>query len=333
MKTKISPTIVGAFVLGAMVLAIGGLLMFGGVNFFSKPQRFVVYFNESVHGLDLGSPVKLRGVRVGRVVDLNVRYDEKVAAAQIAVTCELSRNMTTDAQGVPIDVSNREELQHLVDSGLRARLDILGLATGLLFVQLDFFNPKEYPAPQRPPGEKYVAVPYVPSAISEFQNNLTDILNDLKKADFAGIGRELRGVLTSTRKQVDALDVQGLVAQWKKTGATADEFLKSAELRQTFVNLNGAVTDLRAVMQKLDAQVVPAGKELTETLVEAKTAMKSINETVGVARTFIANNSGVGSEVTSTLEQLSEAADAVKRLADFLERNPNALITGKKRSP
>ena len=67
----------GAFVIGAFALGVVALLTFGGVSIFSKPQRFVVYFNESIHGLDLGSPVKLRGVRVGRVADLNIRYDDK----------------------------------------------------------------------------------------------------------------------------------------------------------------------------------------------------------------------------------------------------------------
>ena len=72
MKTKLSPAIVGLFVLGAFALGILALLSFGGVNIFTQPQRFVVTFNETVHGLDLGSPVKLRGVRVGRVADLKI---------------------------------------------------------------------------------------------------------------------------------------------------------------------------------------------------------------------------------------------------------------------
>jgi paraquat-inducible protein B len=60
MKTKISPAFVGAFVIGAFALCIIALLSFGGIGFFSKPQRFVVYIDESIHGLDAGSPVKLR---------------------------------------------------------------------------------------------------------------------------------------------------------------------------------------------------------------------------------------------------------------------------------
>jgi paraquat-inducible protein B len=334
-KTKVSPTLVGLFVLGALGLGVVALLMFGGVSFFSKPQRFVVYFDESIHGLDLGSPVKLSGVRVGRVVDLNVRFDEskKTNKSQVAVTCELSKNMMTDGQGVPIDVSSRAELQGLVDKGLRAQLDILGLATGLLFVQLDFKDPKEYPAEPRPSGEKYVTIPYLRSAIAEFQTNLTDILNDVKKADFAGIGLELRQLLATARIQVDGLDLKGVADQWKKTGQSVQTLTESAEIKQTFVNLNGAITDLRATLAKLDSDFLPAGKELTETLAHARVALDSIDGTAVAARQFFTTNTGVGEEIAGTLEQLSEAADAVKRLADFIERNPNALLTGKKRPP
>src|SRR5256885_8902940 len=109
MKTKISPAVIGAFVIGAFALGIISLLSFGGVSFFTKPQRFLVYFDESIHGLDLGSPVKLRGVRVGRVVDLNIRYDEKNNHSVVVVTCELSKNKLADAAGAQIDVTSRAE--------------------------------------------------------------------------------------------------------------------------------------------------------------------------------------------------------------------------------
>jgi paraquat-inducible protein B len=329
-KTKVSPTVVGLFVLGALALAVAALLMFGDVSFFSKPQRFVVYFNESIHGLDLGSPLKLRGVRVGRVVGLNIRYDEATNHSVVAVVCEFSKNMITDSKGAVVDVSDRAQLQHLIDKGLRAQLGVLGLATGLLFVELDFLDPKEYPAVEPVTEVKYATVPAVQSTIAEFQANLTEILTNVKRVDFPGIGRSLQLVLDDTHRQLEGLDLKGLAAQWKKTGASFDALSQSPEIKQTFTNLNAAVTELRATIAKLDTEVVPAGKELTETLVQAKAAMESFNNAADAARKFIASHSGLGDEVVATLEQLDAAAAAVTRLADFLERNPNALLTGKK---
>jgi paraquat-inducible protein B len=330
-KTKFSPTVVGAFVLGGFALIIIGLLSFGGVSFFSKPQRFVVYFDESIHGLDLGSPVKLRGVRVGRVVDLNIRYDEKKNHSVVVVVCEFSKNMVTDTKGGLINVSERGELQNLVDRGLRAQLGVLGLATGLLFVELDFLDPKEYPADNRVTELRYTVVPAVPSAISEFQASASEILANLQKVDFAGISVELKALLVTTRRQVDGLDLKGVVAQWKTTGVAVETAATAPEIRQTFANLNAAVTDLRTLLAKLDTQVTPAGKELAETLAQAKVTLESFNAAANDARRFIAAQGGLSDDLTRTLNQLGEAAESVQRLADFIERNPNALISGKKR--
>ncbi len=331
MKTKVGPAIVGAFVIGAFVLGVIGLLAFGGVSFFSKPQRFVVYFDESVHGLDLGSPVKLSGVRVGRVVDLNVRYDKPNNHSVVGVVCELNRNMITDSKGAQVDVSSKVELQKLVDSGLRANLDVLGLATGLLFVELDFRPPGDYPPPALPFTPKYVVVPAVPSAISEFRANLTEILNDVKKIDFAGISAEFKGVLVDARKQLNALDLKATIAQWQRTGAQFEALAASPEIKQSFTNLNAAITDLRGLLAHIDSQVAPTGTELTATLSQAKTALETFNATAVTAQRFIASQSGFGDEAAMTLERLRSAAEAVQRLADFLERNPQALISGKKR--
>lgn len=331
MNTKISPAVVGAFVIGAFALGIVALLTFGGVSVFSKPQRFVVYFNESIHGLDLGSPVKLRGVRVGRVADVKIRYDEKTNSSVVAVVCEFSRDMVADSKGAVINVANRAELQTLVDHGLRAQLGVLGLATGLLFVELDFYDPKEFPVDSKVTELKYVVVPAVPSAISEFQASASEILANLKKVDFAGLGREIAALASESRKKLDGVDLKGVAEQWKKTGATIESLATTPEIKQTFTNLNLAVDDLRKVLSKVDAQVEPAGKGLTETLAQAKVAIESFNATATEARKFISTHSGLGDEVVGTLQQLNDAADAVKRLADFLERNPNALLTGKKR--
>lgn len=330
MKTKVSPAIVGAFALGAFALGIIALLAFGGVNFFSKPQRFVVYFDESIHGLDLGSPVKLRGVRVGRVADLTVRYDERKNHSVVVVTCEFSRNTLTDSKGALINVSERGELQTLIDHGLRAQLGVLGLATGLLFVELDFLNPAEYPADSRTTELKYAVVPAVRSAISEFQASASEILSKIRKIDFEGLSGELKKLLADTRRQVDGLDLKGVTAQWQRTGAAIETLATSPELKQAFANLNATLTDLRSTLAKLDGQVGATGADVHATLAKAQETLQNFNATATTLRSFINAQQGLGEGAGEAFGKLSEAADAVQRLADFLERNPNALLTGKK---
>lgn len=332
MKTKVSPAIIGTFVIGAFVLGVIALLTFGGVSFFAKPQRFVVYFDESIHGLTLGSPVKLRGVPVGRVVDLNIRYDGKNNLSVVAVVCEFSKDKLTDTKGASINVAERTELQTLVDNGLRAQLGVQGLATGLLFVELDFLNVEDYPAASPVTELKYVTVPAVKSAISEFQASASVILANLKQIDFAGLSKELKTLLADTQKQVNSVDLKGVAAQWIKTGAAVEALANSADIKQTFAMLNGTLTDLRATLAKLDQQVGGTGREIQVTLTRAQETLQSFNATAGTLRNFINAQQGLGEGAGEAFGKLSEAADAVQRLADFIERNPNALLTGKKQS-
>jgi paraquat-inducible protein B len=331
MKTKISPSLVGFFVLGAFALALIALLSFGGVNFFSKPQRFIVYFNESIHGLDLGSPVKLRGVRVGRVVDLNIRYDAAHNVNEVAVVCELSRNMIADSSGAMIDVSDKAVLTDMVDHGLRAQLGVLGLATGMLYVELNFYDPVEYPLDARPVDPRGTYIPAVPSAISEYQASLSEILSDLKKVDFAGISKEAKALLVDLRRQVNRIETKELIAEWTKAAQSVQRLSDSPELKTAIAGFGKASNDLSAVLNKLESRIEPTGQKLDEALAQAKTAIDSFNTTALSLRRFVNENQHLGDEAGQSLQKVGEAADAIQRLADFIERNPAALITGRKK--
>lgn len=332
MKTKVSPAIVGGFVIGAFALGVLALISFGGISFFSKPQRFIVFFNESVHGLDLGSAVKLRGVRVGRVVDLNIRYEATNSRSVVAVTCEFNKDLMSDAKGAGIDVGSREQLQALVDRGLRAQLSVGGLATGLLFVELDFLNPRDYPAPAGVTDARYVVVPAVQSTISESLASASEILGKLKAIDFAGISKGLLALMADVRRQLDGLDLKALADQWRRTGSQMESLaaVNGPELKAALTQLQATAGELRGTLAKLDAQIEPRGRELGETLAEARRTIAAFGETATAAKGFIAAQGGLGEDLAATLGRLNEAAEAVRLLADFLERNPNALVSGKK---
>ena len=128
--------------------------------------------------------------------------------------------------------------------------------------------------------------------------------------------REITGLLGDGRKQLAGLDLKGVAEQWKKTGQKVEEVASMPELKKTFVNLDGAITELRGVVAKIDAHVGPAGKELTETLTQAKVAVSSLNDAATATRRFLASHNGLGEEVVGTLSQLNEAAAAVREEAE-----------------
>ena len=94
-------------------------------------------------------------------------------------------------------------------------------------------------------------------------------------------------------------------------------------------NINGAVTDLRATLAKLDSAIEPTSAELAASLQQARTTLQTFNEAAATAQRFINAQTGLGSEAAHALQQLGQAAESVTRLVDYLERNPNALITGR----
>lgn len=340
--------------IGAFALGVIGLLSFGGISFFHKPQRFVVDFDESIHGLDLGSPVKLRGVRVGRVVDLSVRFDQVAKRSVVSVFCEFNRSVITDAHGVELDVSDPAAIQHLVDEGLRAQLGILGLATGLLYVELDFAEPPASPSTPAPAAarplpvaghadarpqagaapspatgaRRYVVVPALRSTLAELQVNFTELLANLKGVDLAGLSQDLRALTVSTRVQIEAL-----ATEWRGVGSSLQALLSQPEAATLLPTIDETLTELRHVLVRLDEQLDSSGQGLDAALVEARTTLESLNAASLRATQFIETNRDLGEEATLALRRLADAAAAAERLADTLSRNPNALLVGKKKEP
>ena len=330
MKTKASPAVVGAFVLGALALGLVALLSFGGFDFFAHPERFIVYFHEPTHGLDVGSMVNLSGVRVGRVKDVNVHYDAKTGESFVAVVCELNKSKIRDAQGEPFDVTVPGRLKLLVDRGLRAQLNVVSLATGVLYVELDFLDPAVHPAGPAGPASPYTVVPSVPSTTSQFQASAEEILSKVGQVDFAGLSTELKGLLVDARRQLDGLDLKSAVAQWKSTGASFQALAQSVDAARAVQDAEATMADLRQTLHRLDTQVDANGQNLQATLTHVQDSLKEFSATAVTVRRFVAAQQNLGDDANQALAKLADAADAVQRLADFLERNPNALLTGKK---
>lgn len=329
MKNKLSPTLIGVFVIGGAALLLVALLAFGGASLFTKPQRFAVFFDESVHGLDPGAPVKVRGVRVGRVADVSVRFDAAKHVSVVEVVCEVSRNVLVGPDGQRIDFSAPGQIDHLVKEGLRAELAVMGLATGLLYVELGFDEEQKYPIPPNLPQANIPVVPAVPSAIAEFTASITDLLAKLRQVDYAGISTDLKALLVSARVKVDNLELQPAVDEVKSAAVAVRILASDPKIGEAFANVNHTLGELTAMIGHFDQQVVPAGEELQRTLAEARGAMAQLNGAAAAVRSLAGPQTGIGDEAVRTLQRVGDAAEAMQRLVDFLERNPQALLSGR----
>ena len=169
MSKKANKTLIGAFVVGAVILLILSLVVFGSGKFFSRTIKYVLFFEGSVKGLAIGAPVTFKGVKIGTVKDITLVYDPHIRFAFIPVIIETEPDRI---KGAPLN-RDRKNLQFLIDTGLRAQLEIQSFLTGQLAVTLDFFPDK----PARLLGliKDYPEIPTIPSPLGELQKNIGDI--------------------------------------------------------------------------------------------------------------------------------------------------------------
>jgi len=236
MKSKLNPISVGSFVIGGVILIVIGLISFQSISLLHKPIRFVSYFDESVQGLDVGSNVKLRGVAVGRVVAISVQYDWITTLSTIKVISELNKKAITDTSGKIIQISNPWILKELITSGLRAKVDLVGI-TGLQFVQLDFLNPKEHPVnhPENS-ASPYPIIPTVHSGMSKITDNLVEIADNFRKVDFQKLSNDfsqtseaLTTCLNSITQETKGLRLRRMSSKITSAAAAVDDLASFLE--------------------------------------------------------------------------------------------------------
>jgi paraquat-inducible protein B len=196
MSKKTNKALVGAFVVGALVLLIMGLIVFSSGTLFTKTNKYVLFFEGSVKGLVVGAPVNFRGVKIGTVKEITLVYDPHNSFAFIPVIIETEPNRIKRS---PFD-RDRKNIQFLINTGLRAQLEIQSFLTGQLAVALDFFPDK----PARLLGliKDYPEIPTIPSALGELQKNIGDIPFKEISLDLQESMHSLQIVLKQSRETI-----------------------------------------------------------------------------------------------------------------------------------
>ena len=287
-----------------------------------RKTRWLLYFDGSVRGLTVGSPVEFRGIRIGQVVDINMEYDAKKQAFRIPVLIEIEQDRI-QIKG-QTDWSFRKKInEYLVAQGLRAQLKIGSLITGQLLVDLDFH-------PDAPPAKviwegRYPQLPTVPTSMEEITTSLTQLLKKLEKLPLEQIGNDLRDTVDGAKRLVNSTELQEAIMGLNNTVGQAQKFAENLnmavapELKNAVANLNATLDRTKMLAQNFDSNVVP---ELDATLQQAQSTLKSIEGSVS-------KNSPLYFELMRVLKELGGAARSIRIMADYLERHPDALIYGK----
>lgn len=344
MSKKANPTVIGGFVLGAMALVVAGVLAFGSGTLFRQAETFVSFFKGSVQGLTVGAPVSFRGVNIGKVSKILVNINPENEEIQIPVL------MTFEADRISYTGTTKFRdltIKRLIERGLRAQLVAQSLVTGQLMIELDFHPKSEIRYVGALP--EYPELPTVPSdlekllkrveeiPLEKIADSLSEILTAVKNITTSGHLDKIIENLAKVTRHLDQL-VLNLDRQVQPVSRSITDTMESAtdlvagtneRIESISQQLAAAIDQADRLLRQIQAEATGIGDAIQKT---AKTTQVTLNAaetaTHRIGR-MVASDSPLMYNLTSTLQQIATAAKALRNLAEYLERHPEALLQGK----
>lgn len=326
MSKPVNPALIGGFLVGGLALLVLALLVFGSGQIFKPKIHWVVYFDSSLNGLNVGAPVKVQGVQVGVVKSINLQLDRDRKRLMKPVVLEIEPSRLANPDGVPIDLAKinldrrKIELNQLIEAGLRARLEVQSLLTGLLFVDIDFY-------PDQPPRltglafEGAAEVPSIPPTVDEVLGSVENIIKKLGQLPLESMAQDLAGSLAELHRLVGSEDARKSQLALAKSLESTQRILAEVEKRLPGLmnNLSVAGEDVASAAHTMKSHAKPM-------MVAAENTLKSTQ----AAAENVADVTSDDAALESTLVALERAARSIRNLTDYLERHPDSLLFGKK---
>jgi paraquat-inducible protein B len=329
MNKKISPAVIGAFVLGAVALIVIAILVFGSGRLFRQTREFVLYFDNSVNGLRIGAPVKVKGVEIGSVKDIRLQLEQGREVNKIPVIIEIDLGKMTSRGATSAVAENRELLRGAIyDRGLRGQLEMESLVTGLLYVALDFFPGSPINLVQQANADyKYPEIPTVPTAFEQAKDAVTQIMNKLEEIDFKGLIASLDETADGIKRTVNSPDLEATIHSLRQTMPKLDEAV--VNIGHLAGTMNENVKSLATDLQQTSGDARLALRQAGDALKQTEETMKRAEAAATNIESLSDQDSAVNYELVKSLREVSAAARSLRSLTGYLERNPRALIFGK----
>ncbi|HEU5283622.1 MAG TPA: MlaD family protein [Burkholderiales bacterium] len=307
----------GAFVLGAVVVALAFVIGLGGGQWLRPKTVMESYFDESVQGIDVGTQVKYRGVSIGEVSRVGFTYTHY---QQNRPPAERKPYVLVEAVVKPSEFTggrggiDQDDLQPYIDNGLRVRIAAQGI-TGAYYLELDYVDPRRNPPPpiDWKPDDLYI--PSAPSPVGQIVSGAESLMRKLESANIDQVVVNLNALLGSVNHSLQAL-------QTDRVGSNAVELL--AELRETNRRLRSVVSDPGWQSLPRDAAATLSavrklveGDELALTLGQLRQSLENLNRaTVRLDRALVTPERDLPlilANLRETSENLREASDTLRR--------------------
>lgn len=326
MSKPVNKTIIGIFVVGAIVLIVMAVMLLGSGKFFKHRPKYVTYFKGSVKGLSVGSPVVFRGVKVGTVTEIKMRFDPKTLEMQIPVYVELGEG-NLEIVGADERIRGQiidEKAQELIKRGFRAQLVTQSYVTGQLMIALDFFP--DTPVKLIGAEPRYTEIPSIPTTLQEFQERLEKLpieetIKDLHNAA-NGIDKlvnspETTHILQSAAQGID--DATTLIHEIDR------------QIKPLAIDISNALAEVTELASETRKKLGPLAHSLTKASDEAELAFKKAEGSFSNIEKMTGESSPLTYTLTKTLKELELTARSLRILTENLDRQPQSVIFGKKK--
>lgn len=319
---------IGAFIVGAILLVFLALLFFSGGDLFSQKERVVMYFEGSVQGLQVGAPIKLKGVILGEITDIQINFDSNTqdngnknnSAKNIvtAVTGDLALKRIS-RKGNEISLEFFEEA---IVNGLRAQLNFQSFLTGLLYVELDFFP--DTPANLYGFKKNYLELPTVATGFEELTKNLQEI-------NLKGLVKNLDQLTLRLSNIVKSGVIEQTLGSVK---LAADSFTETSQtmgqdVSQLSKNLSDASRTLNTLLVSLNKQTPGVADELRASMLQLQRSLVELDKASNSVHQSFSEDAPLVNQLNETLKEISRSAQAFRTLSETIDQQPEALLRGK----
>ncbi|MCL4179467.1 MAG: MCE family protein [Verrucomicrobia bacterium] len=325
MSKKANPTSIGIFIVVGLALGVTGLLLFGSSRWFTQTKQYILYFDSSLNGLNEGAPVKYRGVTVGSVERVMIRFNQANEDTAMPVIIELREDLIQERWHGGRALHELNDLAEEIKRGLRASLQSESLVTGVLYVSLETLR-------DPPPPVYHQLVPTYPE-IPTRPTEIQQLLRNLAQLDVAGMIDRLNSLIGRIDTAMSGLKLGEISDGVTNLVNSLNRVVSSPELTNSLARLETTLEQYQRLAEKVHDRVDPLADSVTNTLTQASSALAQIQAGVQNLRDLLAPDSAMRHDLTLALEQLADAAHSVSTLAEFLRTHPNALITGRRATP
>jgi paraquat-inducible protein B len=324
MSIRANPTAIGIFLIGAVVLAVGGTAVLASTTWFQKRSTFISFFQESVNGLENGAPVKFQGVPVGTVTGLLIQIDERDKTFQVPVQYDVDLTRLTTLLGSYVDLSDPAVLRRQIADGLRAQLQSESLVTGQLYVELSYRT--EAAPPELEPRETaWPEIPTTPSLMSALGTGAGSLVADMMR------------ILFQVNEMLMDVNMPEINAAVVASAQAVERLVDSPEIRTAMRQMPGMTSQVSSTMAEVErlasragAAIDPLQAQMEGTTVELTATLAALRRTLEETHGLLSADTNPGFALQEAMASMKDAADALRLLAASIEQNPDMLLRGRR---